>query len=154
MNGHSIVARMVSRGEGRHIRHPSGALMNVRVLSDETGGVYSMMETVLPPGGVVPRHVHEDEDENNYILEGQLTMQIGEVVHVAVPGSYVVAPRGIEQCFRNEGLVDCRFLTTFLPGGAEGFFLEAAELMRRSAPGRPDARVFERLQRKYGLRYL
>ncbi|WP_158249363.1 cupin domain-containing protein [Pseudomonas sp. LFM046] len=154
MKKEPVQTRMVSRDEGHQVRHPTGAQMNIKVFAAETGGAYSLMETVLPPGGMVPRHVHEGEDENNFILEGQLTMHIGDATYVATAGSYVVAPRGVEQCFRNEGSSDCRFLTTFTPGGAEGFFREAGELIRRAAPGKPDPAELTRLQQKYGLRYL
>lgn len=154
MSSNSITARMISPNEGHHVLHPTGAHMNIKVFATETGGIYSLMETVLPPGGVVPRHIHQGEDENNFILEGQLTMQIGEAVYLAEPGSYVVAPRGIEQYFKNEGDTDCRFVTTFTPGGAEGFFKEAGELIRLAAPEKPSPDQLVQLQQKYGLRYL
>lgn len=154
MSSKSITARMISLNEGHHILHPTGAHMNIKVFSSETGGIYSLMETVLPPGGVVPRHIHKGEDENNFIIEGQMTMQIGDAIYLAGPGSYVVAPKGIQQYFKNEGDTDCRFLTTFTPGGAEGFFKEAGELMCRVAPEKPSLDQLMELQQKYGLRYL
>ncbi|MBJ2271193.1 cupin domain-containing protein [Pseudomonas sp. MF6772] len=153
MSSNSTTARMISPDEGHHVLHPTGAQMNIKVFATETGGVYSLMETVLPPGGVVPRHIHKGEDENNFILEGELTMQIGEAVYLAEPGSYVVAPRGVEQYFKNEGDTECRFLTTFTPGGAEGFFEDAGELIRRAAPEKPSPDQLVQLQKKYGLRY-
>ncbi|BDH46018.1 hypothetical protein TUM12370_20620 [Salmonella enterica subsp. enterica serovar Choleraesuis] len=154
MNSRAVTARMVSSDEGHHVIHPTGASMSIKVFANETGGIYSLMETVLPPGGIVPRHIHKGEDENNFILEGELTMHIGESVYLAEPGSYVVAPRGVEQYFKNHGDTDCRFLTSFTPGGAEGFFKEAGELIHRSAPGKPDPELMVQLQQKYGLRYL
>ena len=154
MSSNPIRARMISPDEGHHVLHPTGALMSIKVFANETGGLYSLMETVLPPGGVVPRHIHTGEDENNFILEGQLTMQIGEDFHLAGPGSYVVAPRGVQQYFKNDGDSNCRFLTTFTPGGAEGFFREAGELIRRLAPEKPSREELLQLQQRYGLSYL
>lgn len=154
MTGDTPKARMIRHKEGHHVLHPSGAQMTIKVFVVETGGGYSMMETVLPPGGIVPRHVHYGEDENNFILDGQLTMEIGENTYHAAAGSYVVAPRGVQQYFKNEGEADCRFLTTFTPGGAEGFFKEAGELIRQCAPEKPSSAALAALQVKYGLRYL
>ncbi|MBJ3816638.1 cupin domain-containing protein [Shimwellia pseudoproteus] len=154
MSNTAITARMVGSDEGHHVLHPTGANMSIKVFANETGGIYSLMETVLPPGGVVPRHIHKGEDENNFILEGELTMEIGENIYQAGPGSYVVAPRGVEQYFKNNGDTDCRFLTSFTPGGAEGFFKEAGELIRRSAPEKPNPELMAQLQQKYALRYL
>lgn len=154
MTDGTAIARMIESPDGHHVLHPSGARMNIKVFSAETGGAYSLMETVLPPGGTVPLHIHEDEDENNFILEGELSMRIGDAVYMAKAGSYVVAPRGITQHFHNAGNEPCRFLTTFTPGGAEGFFKEAGELIRLAAPGKPSAEALAELQRKYRLRYL
>ncbi|WXL27887.1 cupin domain-containing protein [Ectopseudomonas mendocina] len=147
-------ARHVSAVDGHKVRHPSGAFMNIKVFAHETNGAYSLMETVLPPGGVVPKHVHEHEDENNYILDGQLTMHIGDEVFTAKAGSFVVAPKGVTQFFRNDGYEDCRFLTTFTPGGAEEYFREAGELIKSTPNGRPSREKLLALQEKYALRYL
>jgi quercetin dioxygenase-like cupin family protein len=149
-----IKARAIKHDEGHVVKHPTGADMNIKVFASETGGAYSLMETILPPGGVVPLHVHEAEDENNYILEGSLTMVIGQQTYVAGPGSYVVAPRGVTQRFVNNDTVPCRFLTMFTPGGAEGFFREAGELILKAAPEKPDPSDMSRLQKKYCLTYL
>jgi hypothetical protein len=64
-----LSGRAIHRGHGHHVKHPSGADMYIKVFASETGGAYSLMETVLPPGGVIPLHVHADEDENNYVLD-------------------------------------------------------------------------------------
>lgn len=64
--------------------------MSIEVFSAETGGAYSLMETVLPPGGTAPLHIHEDE--NNFMLEGELSMRIGDAIYMAKAGSYVAAP--------------------------------------------------------------
>ncbi|WP_269509054.1 cupin domain-containing protein [Burkholderia sp. IMCC1007] len=145
--------RMIPASEGFQVKHPNGADMLIKVFAADTDGAYSLMETTLPPGAIVPRHVHEDEDENNLILEGELTMHIGNTTYVAGPGAYVIAPRGVEQHFVNAGSGNCRFLTTFTPGGAEGFFKEAGELIKAAAPAKPDAGAIARLQEKYKLRY-
>jgi quercetin dioxygenase-like cupin family protein len=147
-------ARFVSPHQGHQVRHPSGAHMNIKVFAHETGGAFSLMETILPPGAVVPKHIHADEDENNYILDGQLTMHIGDTVYAAKAGSFVLAPKGVTQFFRNDGYVDCRFLTTFTPGGAEEYFREAGELIKQAESGRPNPAQLLALQAKYRLRYL
>jgi quercetin dioxygenase-like cupin family protein len=147
-------ARVVQREEGHIVRHPSGANLSIKVFAIETGSVYSMMEAILPPGGVIPLHIHENEDENNYILEGELTAHIGDQKHKAGAGSYVVAPRGVTQYFKNEGIVPCRFLTTFTPGGAEGYFKEAGALVAKCAPEKPSLAALKALQEKYRIQYM
>lgn len=148
----AALARTIRADGGHIVRHPSGATMSIKVFAAETGGEYSLMETILPSGGVIPLHVHAHEDENTFVIEGKLTMQIGEEVFQVEAGDYVVAPRGVDQTFKNEGVGTCRFLTTFTPGGAEGFFKEVGEILA-DRPGRLDPEVNKALQAKYGFTY-
>src|SRR6202166_1319078 len=45
---------------------------------DDTNGKYAMWEASVPPGGGPPPHVHSREEEAFYILEGEITFQVGE----------------------------------------------------------------------------
>lgn len=147
--------RLIESGQGYLIKHPSTAAeMNIKVLAEETSGAYSLVESVLPPGGVIPPHVHATEDENNYIVEGEMLMTIGDSTYHATAGSFIIAPKGMVQTFKNPGDAPCRFMTTFIPGGAEGFFKEAAELVAKLAPARPSPEALKALQGKYNLTYL
>lgn len=143
----------VKPGEGRLIRHPSGAVITIKVRSKETSGSYSLLESVLPAGGRVPPHVHHREDEATYVLDGELTIQCGEETIQAKAGTYVVVPRDIPQSFTNTGREACRFLTYFTPGGNEQFFEDAAELAQanKGAPPPADAKA---LHDRYGMEYL
>lgn len=147
-------ARWISPAQGHRVKHPAGADLCIKVFAHETHGVYSLMETVLPPGGVIPLHIHAAEDENNYIVEGELLMTIGEDIFHAKAGSFVVSPRGVTHVFRNLGDEPCRFLTTFVPGGAEGFFKEIGDLAAKRAPEKPTQAEIDALRRKYNIAYL
>jgi quercetin dioxygenase-like cupin family protein len=150
----TVRAQMIASEEGHAIKHPTGAAMNIKVFAEETRGAYSLMETLLPGGGVIPAHIHATEDENTYIVEGELLMTIGEQTFHAKTGSFVIAPKGVVQTFRNPANTPCRFLTTFVPGGAEGFFKEVAEMIAEFAPSVPSPESIRALQRKYHLTYL
>ncbi len=45
---------------------------------EETSGKYAQWEANVPPGGGPPPHVHSREEEGFYILEGEITLQIGD----------------------------------------------------------------------------
>jgi quercetin dioxygenase-like cupin family protein len=49
-----------------------GVRMTVLLSSQQTGGQFSMMEGVMPSGGDGGSHVHHNEDETMYLLEGAL----------------------------------------------------------------------------------
>lgn len=144
---------VVKPGEGRIIHHPSGAVISIKVRSDETSGSYSLLESVLPGGGRVPPHIHRHEDEATYVLDGELTIQYGDSTIQAKAGTYVVVPRGVTQSFSNPGTEPCRFLTYFTPGGNEQFFEDAAELAQANKGAPPPAEA-KALHDRYGMEYL
>jgi mannose-6-phosphate isomerase-like protein (cupin superfamily) len=54
---------------------PAGEDVVVRAGGDESGGSYDLMEVTVPPGpGVTPLHVHHDNDEAFYVLDGELSL--------------------------------------------------------------------------------
>jgi Cupin domain len=57
-----------------------------------------------PPDSLPPLHVHEREDEAFHVLEGSLSIRMGEEEEFeAPPGSFVFQPRGIPRAFRTSG---------------------------------------------------
>jgi mannose-6-phosphate isomerase-like protein (cupin superfamily) len=69
------------------------------------------------PGRELEAHVHADEDDAFYILEGELTFVVeGETVP-ARPGTFVLVPPGVEHGFRNEGATPVRMLNIHAPAG-------------------------------------
>ena len=68
-------------------------------------------------GRELEAHVHDDEDDAFYILEGELTFQLGEEVVAAPPGTFVLVPPGVEHGFRNDGVDPVRMLNIHSPAG-------------------------------------
>jgi mannose-6-phosphate isomerase-like protein (cupin superfamily) len=63
-----------------------------------------------PPVDIAPLHIHHDDDEAWYVLEGALTVRVGdEDVHVAA-GSGVLVPRGIVHTYWNPAPEPTRYL--------------------------------------------
>ena len=79
-----------------------GSLARVKASGDQTGGAVGIVELVSPAGYETPLHVHTD-DEAFYVLEGKMTLFVGDQVIKLGPGSYAFAPRGIPHGFRFEG---------------------------------------------------
>ena len=93
----------------------------------ESGGAYFAMEALVPPGGGPPPHIHRSEDETFYVVEGEMSIRLGESTVTAGPGDFVHVPRGLVHCFRNEGTGVARMILTFTPAGMEEFFEETLE---------------------------
>jgi uncharacterized cupin superfamily protein len=115
--------------------------------SSATGGAFGLVEHDLPARQLgSPVHTHEREDEYSYVLEGQLTAQIGDAVVEAGPGELVVKPRGIPHAFWNAGSEPVRFLELITPGGFEEYFFELAGPFNAR-----DAQAMDEIRSRYHL---
>ena len=71
----------------------------------------------IAAGRELEEHVHDDEDDAFYIIEGEMTFTFaGEEVE-APPGTFVLAPAGVEHGFRNDGAVPVRMFNIHAPAG-------------------------------------
>ena len=55
-----------------------GMLAEVKASAADTGGQYTLLEVTAPPGLQTPLHVHYREDEGFYVLDGSVTIEVGE----------------------------------------------------------------------------
>jgi uncharacterized RmlC-like cupin family protein len=74
---------------------------------------------VLEPGQGVEGHRHEAEDDSFLVVEGTLTLTVGDDRRevVAGPGTFVLVPAGTFHALLNRGPGDVRFLNVHAPGG-------------------------------------
>jgi quercetin dioxygenase-like cupin family protein len=91
---------------------------------EDTGGKYAMWEAIVPPGGGPPPHVHSREEEGFYILEGEITFQVGDERVVVKAGAFANMPIGTPHSFKNESDRPARMLISVAPAGLEGMFFE------------------------------
>ena len=76
---------------------------------------FAMIE--IAPGRELESHVHADEDDAFYIVEGELTFTFGEQAAPAAPGTFVLVPPGVEHGFRNDRDTPVRMLNIHAPAG-------------------------------------
>jgi quercetin dioxygenase-like cupin family protein len=91
-----------------------------------TGGAFALMEELLNKSAEPPPHVHHREDEAFYVLDGALTVRVGDHVFHARPGAFVFCPRDIPHLLTVES-AEVRMLTLVTPGGVERFFVDLGE---------------------------
>jgi mannose-6-phosphate isomerase-like protein (cupin superfamily) len=63
-----------------------------------------------PPRWIAPLHLHRNDDEAWYVLEGSLCVQVGKDVVEARAGSAVFVPRGTPHTYWNPGPGLVRYL--------------------------------------------
>lgn len=108
MGGRPIV---VPPGEG----HRVGNVEFLARTADTPRFTFGIIE--IAPGRALEPHVHDDEDDAFYILQGELTFDLGRDQVKAPPGTFVLVPPGVEHGFRNETEQPVRILNIHAPAG-------------------------------------
>ena len=130
--------------------------MRWHVLGTDSGGQFTMVETLVRAGGEPPLHVHAREDEAFFVIEGEVVFQRGMERITAKAGDSVLLPRGIPHGFAVQ-TETARMLLVFTPAGLEDAFrslsLPAGYAALPPAPdGPPDPAAVEAATRTFGDR--
>lgn len=114
-----------------------GVRIRFLVPAAETGGAWSLLEYLAPPGFAGPApHVHARTTELFHVLDGTLTLEVDGATHDLAAGGVAMVPPGVVHRFSNRAAEPCRILVHLTPGGMERYFTELAELVR-TAPSWP-----------------
>jgi mannose-6-phosphate isomerase-like protein (cupin superfamily) len=108
VNAHPI---FVAPGEGHRVGNVEFLARTV----DTPRFTFGIIE--IAPGRELEQHVHADEDDAFYIVEGELTFLFGEDRAAAPPATFVLVPPGVEHGFRNDGDRPVRMLNIHAPAG-------------------------------------
>ena len=109
-------------GEGQRIAGPAGGPLTFKARAERTGGRLTVVENEIAPGDGPPLHVHADEDEAWWIIEGELRFRLGEEEARAPAGTFVWVPRTVPHAFQCVSTAPARILVLFTPSGMERFF--------------------------------
>jgi mannose-6-phosphate isomerase-like protein (cupin superfamily) len=141
---------------------PGVSRISTKVSGEQTAGRLLQLRSTDSHGAAPPLHIHHDADETWYVIDGQLTVFVGDQRIEAGPGDFVFGPMGVPHAFlvtsqRAESLI------TFSPAGTkgrmgygvDGFFREAAvPVVPGEAPPDPteaDPEELARLMIQYGV---
>src|ERR1700682_6703336 len=114
-------AAAVARGAGE-ARWWFGSLAEIKATAADTGGQLTLVEVTCPPGYQGVRHVHHNEDEAFWVLEGDMDLEVGGRELELHAGDYAFGPRDIPHSFTT-GDSGCRVLFILTPGGFEGLIM-------------------------------
>ncbi len=111
-----------ARGEPRWF---FGGLVQVKASAADTGGQYTLLEVTMPANAAAPLHVHHTEDEGFYVLEGSVTVHVGEESVELNAGQHAFGPRDVPHRF-DIGPDGAHMLWVLTPGGFEDLVEEAS----------------------------
>lgn len=142
-------------GEGRVIG-VVGDLYRFLAVGEDTDGRYATIEAVVPPGGGPPPHIHSREEESFYVLEGEITFQIGEDRFVATAGMFANMPVGSLHSFKNASDKPAKMLISVAPAGLVKMFVEVGQPVEPGAttvppPSREEIEKLLTIAPRYGI---
>jgi mannose-6-phosphate isomerase-like protein (cupin superfamily) len=115
-----------------------GVLATIKATAEQTDGRYALVEILAPDGYGSVLHVHHQEDEGFYILEGEMTFYVGEQTIKARPGSYLFGPKDVPHAFTVDS-GPAKLLFVFSPAGLEAGIREMGEPARSlTVPPQPE----------------
>ena len=123
----SIEKRKIFIGPADGVSLPTLDMVH-KVTVELSGGAFTVEEWGLPPGGLILPYTHTREDECNFVLEGELTCDVGGEILVAPAGSYVLKPRDVPHALYNAGARTVRVLEILTLGGFESYFDEYEQI--------------------------
>ena len=102
-----------------------GTLAEVKASAADTAGQYTLVEITAPPRLESPLHVHYTEDEGFYVLDGDVTIVVGDETVELSAGQHAFGPREVPHKF-TVGPGGARMLWVLTPGGFENLLHDAS----------------------------
>ena len=110
-------------GEGEATGGPTAVI--IKATGADTGGSFYLGESVVPPGFPgPPPHRHRHMHDMFYVLEGTLTMRLGDDTLELEAGGFACVPPGVVHTFSNPGDAPVRLLNFATPAGWEDYMRE------------------------------
>lgn len=100
------------------------SVIDFKVVPADAHGLLVLENTFHTKGGPA-RHLHHNQDEWFYVVEGTFVIEVGQQRYTLQPGDSLLAPREVPHVWAHTGDARGRILVTFMPAGKmEAFFRE------------------------------
>ena len=130
--GEDAKPQIVPPGTARTLEFP-GAFTTVLLEAPATRGDVAVLEFVVAPRSFgAPPHVHHDEDEYFYVLDGEVQFLNEDQVVAAPQGTFAAMTRGHLHAFWNASDAPARLLLAIAPGKVGAFFDQVVAELRAS----------------------
>ena len=120
----------VLAGQDRFGEHKGLGISTIdfKVVGQDSGGAALVIENTNRAKGGPARHLHVEQDELFYVLEGEYLIEVGQERFTLEPGDSLLAPRKVPHVWAYVGEKLGRLLITFTPAGnMEAFFREVSK---------------------------
>lgn len=139
-------------GEHQRLAYTGGGELAVILDAAITGGQLTVIETHGRRGDASPIHVHGRDDEAFLLLDGEMTVWVGDQRHKLLPGGIAFLPRDIPHAVRCD--IASRTLVLSTPAGFQETVFRAAgwDLSQPLPPGwQPTPEALRRAAEEAGV---
>lgn len=111
-------------GEGEQMWFAGGGVFTWKATAAETGGAFLLIEDRMERNKMTPMHLHPDQDEAIYVLDGELLVDVDGERHAVHRGGLFFAPHGVPHAFMVTS-ESAHVLALMVDGSGEGFYRAA-----------------------------
>lgn len=105
-----------------------GDTYRILISGQQTGGAFTCIDMLIPPGGGPGPHAHPDFEESFYVVDGEVEVKSEFGTYVASKGSFINIPKGgVVHFFKNKTTKPAHLLCTVVPAGLDAFFAEIGQ---------------------------
>jgi mannose-6-phosphate isomerase-like protein (cupin superfamily) len=122
-----------------------------KLVSQQTGGGYYLFQAEFDAESGNRLHVHTNEDEVVFVLQGAIQIRLGDGRLEAGEGGVAHLPKGIPHALYNPLKTPLRIMALAIPGGIEKFFDELEAALQE---GSMDEAKHRAISRRYGIEWL
>jgi quercetin dioxygenase-like cupin family protein len=120
-------------GEGESIGGPT--TVTIKATGEETNDSFYLGEVVIEAGFPgPPAHRHRRLHDMFYVLDGKLTVRLGDETLELERGSFVCVPPGVVHTFSNPRDTPVKFLNFNTPAGWENYMRDLAAALASGTP--------------------
>lgn len=104
------------------------SVIDFKLVPQDNGSGVLVLENTFHAKGGPARHLHHDQDEWFYAVEGEFEIEVGAERFRLLPGDSVLAPRKVPHVWAHVGSGRGKILIAFTPAGQmEAFFREVTK---------------------------
>lgn len=129
-----MIAAKVQLGHDRFGERCSLGISTIefKLSSQDTAGLF-ILENIFRAKGGPAKHLHHDQDEWFYCVEGEFAFEVGDDRFTLQPGASLIAPRKVPHVWAHVGNGVGRILVTFSPAGKMEAFFTGSDKSQRDA---------------------
>jgi mannose-6-phosphate isomerase-like protein (cupin superfamily) len=145
----SVVRAGTDRGGLRHYLVRGQVAFDAKIsTADSKGGIFLWENSMTAKGGP-HRHVHFEQDEWFYVLEGEYVAEVGQERFFLNPGDSVFMPRGVPHAWAHLSDGVGRMLGSVQPAGTFEQWVEEVRIASEAGPSTPEE--MRELLKKHGM---